>query len=557
MSDEDLDRGIAALEELDWRQARLSFELALSEEESPEALEGCATASQGLDDIAAAVDLFERAYRLYRESERSGDAARMATMLANAYIEYNGDAAIASGWIQRAQRLLRDEPIPSVAAFSKSIEAYIALSFDKDPVRARQLAEEAHADARASGDPEAELTGLALLGLIQVIQGQVREGLKLLDEAAATALSGEISRLSAALGVCCFLITACARIRDFDRVAQWSRYVMERSGEGESRALFSFPRTELASTLVVWGRWREADQELTAVVNEMESHPLIAAMAMIRLAELQRRRGNLSESQALLDRAAQPRYRSGVAHVLLAARSQLALAKDNIQEALALAERYLRSVPDANFTERIEVLEVVTRARLATGDLLEAGAAAAELSTIAERIGTPALRAIALLSQGLARRAEDPSRAQPSLERAIDLFDAAGMPYEGAIARQELAETHLAMGLGDLARDGFLEAHSTLSSLGAAATAQIADRLDGLGVNGSEQGRENPLTPREREVIQLVAKGLTNDEIAAVLVLSVRTVERHISNLYGKIGAYGRAARAVATAYAHTNGLAD
>jgi ATP/maltotriose-dependent transcriptional regulator MalT len=244
--------------------------------------------------------------------------------------------------------------------------------------------------------------------------------------------------------------------------------------------------------------------------------------------------------------------------MLLAARSQLALDKGNIEEAVALAERYLRSVPDTNFTERIEVLEVVTRARLATGDLPKARAAAAELSTIAERIGTPALRAIGFLSQGLTSRGEDILVAQSSFERAMDLFDAAGMPYEGAIARKELAETHLSMGLEGLARDGLLEAHSTLSSLGAAvAAARIADLLDGLGVNGSEPRHDDPLTPREREVIQLVAKGLTNDEIADSLVLSVRTVERHISNLYAKIGAYGRAARAVATAYAHSNGLAD
>ncbi len=57
-------------------------------------------------------------------------------------------------------------------------------------------------------------------------------------------------------------------------------------------------------------------------------------------------------------------------------------------------------------------------------------------------------------------------------------------------------------------------------------------------------------------MLRLVARGLSNDDIAAQLVLSVRTVERHVANVYAKIGASGRTARAVATAWAHANGVA-
>jgi DNA-binding CsgD family transcriptional regulator len=64
------------------------------------------------------------------------------------------------------------------------------------------------------------------------------------------------------------------------------------------------------------------------------------------------------------------------------------------------------------------------------------------------------------------------------------------------------------------------------------------------------------LTRREVEVLRLIAAGEDNQSIAALLVLSVRTVERHISNIYSKIGAAGAASRAMATAYALRHDLA-
>lgn len=68
-------------------------------------------------------------------------------------------------------------------------------------------------------------------------------------------------------------------------------------------------------------------------------------------------------------------------------------------------------------------------------------------------------------------------------------------------------------------------------------------------------GASAGLTAREADVLRLVVLGKTNQEIAEELVLSVRTVERHLGNVYEKIGASGRAARAAATAFAVTNGL--
>ncbi len=63
------------------------------------------------------------------------------------------------------------------------------------------------------------------------------------------------------------------------------------------------------------------------------------------------------------------------------------------------------------------------------------------------------------------------------------------------------------------------------------------------------------LTPRELEILRLLARGLSNQLMAEELVLSVRTVERHVGNIYDKLGVTGSTARAAATAYALTHGV--
>jgi DNA-binding NarL/FixJ family response regulator len=70
---------------------------------------------------------------------------------------------------------------------------------------------------------------------------------------------------------------------------------------------------------------------------------------------------------------------------------------------------------------------------------------------------------------------------------------------------------------------------------------------------GEDQAFPSPeLTRREVEVLHLLAGGASNQEIAATLVISVHTVERHLANIYAKIGARRRAD---ATRYALRHGL--
>jgi hypothetical protein len=144
-----LESGWAALSEGDWRRARACFEEAVAVEETPEALEGLGWAGYCLDDERLSFDARERAYRLYRERGDDSSAARVASWLAGACLEFRGEPAVANGWLQRAHSLLEDlEPGPDHGWLAIH-EADIALAISEARLEALEarLAEDADEQA--------------------------------------------------------------------------------------------------------------------------------------------------------------------------------------------------------------------------------------------------------------------------------------------------------------------------------------------------------------------------------------------------------------------------
>jgi ATP/maltotriose-dependent transcriptional regulator MalT len=262
-----------------------------------------------------------------------------------------------------------------------------------------------------------------------------------------------------------------------------------------------------------------------------------------------------------LARAEAPPFRALTGHFCLLGRAALAFAQNDLETASDLAERFLRAIPPKNCMERLAGLELFIMIQVVAGALAQAEATLAELCTAATSVATKPVQASARFAAGVVAAAtENHDAAKNCFEDAIDLWTRYGPPYETALARLELARSLLALGRSQRAEQQARKALDVLHQLGAVPDAARADALiDEIAATAHGHGEPTPavsdLTAREAEVLRLISTGKSNQDIARELVLSIRTVERHISNIYTKIGASGPTARATATAYALHHGL--
>ena len=273
------------------------------------------------------------------------------------------------------------------------------------------------------------------------------------------------------------------------------------------------------------------------------SRPAWVGEPLVGMAELRRRQGRPADATRLLDDAG----RSSSAELC---RARMALDRDDRSAAAELLERLLRRVPPERMLRRAPALELLVRARVAEGQLDGASGALAELRGIERRVGTAALRACADLAEGgLAAAEGDHERARALLEDAVDRFQSSGGSYRVAEARIELAVSLAVLGRAEAAEREASAALETLLELGAVADAERARRI--LARAEPPGGHESPLselTPREREVLALLAQGLTNRAIAERLVVSEHTVHRHVTNILRKLELSSRTAAAALAA---------
>jgi DNA-binding CsgD family transcriptional regulator/Tfp pilus assembly protein PilF len=543
--------GWEALARGDWSSARAQFERALAGSQTPEALEGLGWAAYCLDDGPLTLDARERAYRVYCTRGDDAAAGRVASWLAADFLEFRGERAVANGWLQRAHRLLDGAERGTGHGWLAIHEA--SLGLEQDPVESRQRAAEAAAVGRDFGVPELEMLGLAMQGRALVSEGHPDEGMRLLDEATAVALAGESKLLICAAWACCELIGACEQVRDYERAGQWCERVREFCERYRIVLLLGMCRAQYGGVLVWQGRWVEAERELIAAAEGLSPRPALVGAALVRLGDLRRRQGRFDEAEHLFARCeGHPRAVLG--------RAAAALDRRRPQDAADLADRFLRRFADPTRIERCAGLEIAVRANLQLGSLERAREALEQLSQIATTAGTRPMRAAVITCEGkIAASLGDHDGARRAFEDALDLHAAIGAPFDAAQVRLELAATLMALGRNEAAREESETALATFRELGAAAGVTSAEAMLRRGRSSQPPGAvdEGPLTAlsrREREVLVLIAQGLTNHEIAERLILSRHTVTRHVANILRKLAVPSRAA---AASLAARHGLAE
>jgi DNA-binding NarL/FixJ family response regulator len=537
-----------------WTEAREAFDASLRARETPEALEGLGLAAWWLDDAELVFEARERAYRLYAERGDRQSAARIAVWLAWDTWAFRGEHAVSNGWLQRARSLLSGLPDCADGAWLDVREASLCLMEDGDPDRAHRLAAEGIRVARQTHNIDLEMLGVSVQGLALVASGAISEGMRRLDEVNAAIVAGELKDLVVIALACCYMIAACERVRDYDRAVQWCARLKVFCAKWGLRPLFAVCRTQYASICMWRGTWIEAEQELIAAGDELAaSRPAMTPDAIVRLAELRRRQGRLTEAASLFEQA-------GSHGLAVLGRAELAFDRGDMRAAAEHVDRYLRRVPTQNRTDRAAGLELLVRAQAAAGDLDGARTALAELSAITAVVATLPLKAATSLASGwVAMASDDEDEARRHFEDAVDRFVQSNAPYEVARARIELARALAALERID---DAALEARRAIDVLTELKAELEISRarllLDSLpqSTPASETAprtrNDSGLTVRELEVLRLVADGLTNQAIAEKLFVSDHTVHRHLANILNKLSVSSRAA---AVAQAARRGL--
>lgn len=493
----------------------------------------------GLVDESTAAG--EAAYRGHLRDRRPRQAAWAAIGIAVNHL-LRGAETIGSGWIGQAARLLADEPECAEHGYVRYlVEVEAALDGpDRDAVI--EAAREIRELGRRHGDPNLVAMGALGEGRVLLGHGRVAEGFAMLDEAMGAVLSEDLAPDWAG-NIYCHMIAACHEMVDIRRARQWTGATERWLATLPAAVLFTgICRVHRSQLSQLGGAWEQSRREAALVCAELaDIHCVSAAEGHYQVGEICRLRGELAAAEHAYQRAhalgrdPQP----GLALLRLAQR-RIGTAATSIRVAL-LAEGRSR-------LSRARLCAAQVEIALAAADVATARKAADELADTAATWGSSGLAAMAGQARGAALLAEGhPAEALPVLRAACRLWQELDAGYDAARVRVLLALSYRKLGDEDAAARELRAAAAVFDGLGASTDAAAVTAL-----------RERPalpagLTEREVEVLAVVARGRSNREVAATLGISEKTVARHLSNIFGKLGLSTRTA---AAAFAYEHGLA-
>jgi ATP/maltotriose-dependent transcriptional regulator MalT len=541
--DGELARGREAAGRLAWADAYTA--LSLADRSSPlagEDLELLATAAYLLGRVEESLQALQRAQQIHAEGGDPRRAARCAFWLWFHLINQE-ELAQASGWLARANRLLEHEQQECAERGYMLIPVAFQHVVAGDYTGAQRAAGRAAAIGRRAADADLVAFALVLHGRAMVREGRVGEGLALLDEAMVAVVAGELSPPVAGT-VYCSMIDACQEISEWRRAHEWTAALTAWCEKQPDMITFTGQcLVHRAQILQLHGAWPQAVEEAKRAGERLVqgADRRVSGAAFYQQAEVYRVLGDFT--------AADDAYRQASRWGLepQPGLALLRLAQGRTSAAAAAIRRVLAETSER--FRRGKLLPAKVEIMLAVGDRPAARDAADELTGISERYDTPTLRAAAGAAHGAVLLAEGDARAAVvALRGAWQMWRELDAPYEAARVRVLVGLGCRALGDEEAAALDLDAARSVFAQLGAAPDLARLERLDERKAASSRHG----LTMRELQVLGLLAAGRTNHAIASDLVLAEKTVDRHVSNIYTKLGVSSRAA---ATAYAYRQGL--
>jgi DNA-binding CsgD family transcriptional regulator len=541
--DGELERGRQAAARLAWADAYTALSLADRSSSLPaEDLELLATAAYLLGRVEDCLGALQRAQQRHAEGGDRRRAARCAYWLSFHLIN-RGDLAQASGWLARAGRLLEHER-PDCAEHGLLLlpVALQRLDAGEEAAALAVLAQAAEIGRRA-GDADLVALTLHLQGRALLLQGRMGEGMVSLDEAMVAVVAGELSPEVAGT-VYCSVLEACQEISEWRRAHEWTEALTAWCGKQPDMITFTGKcLVHRAEIMQLHGAWPEAVEEAERArerfARAADEHATGAAW--YRQAEVYRACGDVAGAEDAYQQASRwgREPQPGLA--------LLRLAEGRTEAAAAAIRRVVAETSDR--LGRAKLLPAHVEIMLAAGDLRAARDAAGELAEIAEGYDTPALRALADHARGAVLLAGGDARAAlVALRGAWRVWRDLQAPHEAARVRVLIGLACRALGDEEAAALELDAARAVFTELGAAP--DLA-RLQALARTEAATNAHR-LTPRELQVLRLLATGKTNHAIATDLVLAEKTVHRHVSNIFAKLGVSSRAA---ATAYAYQHRL--
>lgn len=537
-----LERGRDAYAARAWVDAQALLRQAdESEPLAPADLTLLATASYMLGRDEEWVALHERAHHLHLESGDAEAAARAAFWIGLS-LALRDELGPAEGWFGRAQRLLDERDADCVERGFLLIAYGQGLLSAGDAGAAGVVGSEAVAIARRFGDRDLFAFAVLLQGQAAVVDARVTEGLQLLDEAMVAVTTEELSPVVSGIAYCGVILT-CQEVFELRRAREWTQ-ALQHWWQQQPDMLAFTGRCLLhrAEILQLGGSWKDALEEARRACRRFnETNNPTVGLALYREAELLRLQGDLDGAERAYRAASRAGWepQPGLAQLRLA-QSQPDAAEASIRRAVTESADPLR---------RAVLLPAYVEIMLVAGELDEARTACDELETVAQHYSSGLLDAIAAYERGAVELAAgDAPRALELLRRALDAWRTLEAPYEVARTRLLIGEACLALEDADACALELEAALADFVRLGALPDAARIERLLGGTTNRESHG----LSPRELEVLRLLAAGKSNRQIAATLVISEHTAARHVQNIFGKLRVSSRAA---ATAFAFEHGL--